>query len=309
MKVWKKTTELSREEWLQERRNGVCGSDASIILGLNPYRSILHLWKDKTGQLPIEDNGNEYTHFGNVMEPIIKKEFMKRTGLKVRSKNAILQSSTYEFMMADLDGLVKEETGELSVFEAKTASEYKKVVWEKGVPEEYVAQVQHYLCVTGLKKAYVCALVGGNSFFCHEIYRDEEYIEVLVKKEKAFWNCVEERVSPMPDGAQATVDYLNQVYPESCEKETELPFEAETLVADYLGVEASIKTLTTQKNEIANQLKSMLRDNEKGHAGEHVVKWMTVQKQTLDTKKVKEFLGEKYEDYLLNSSYRKFSVA
>lgn len=309
MKIFKKTTELDKSEWLKERRQGICGSDAAIILGLNKYRSVLHLWKDKTGQLPIEEVENEYTHFGNVMEPIIKKEFTKRTGLKVRAKNAILQSVEYEFMLADVDGLVKEEDGSVSLFEAKTASEYKKTIWEKGVPEEYLAQVQHYLCVTGLKKAYVCAIVGGNSYFCHEVFRDESYIRVLVQKEQEFWECVKQCVAPIPDGSQATADYLSETYPESNESETELPFEAESLVANYIGVEATIKSLTEKKNEIANQLKGMLMDNERGHTGEHVVKWITVQKQTLDTKKVKDFLGEKYEDYLTSISYRKFSVA
>ena len=30
---------LTREEWLQLRRKGIGGSDASVIMGKNPYRS------------------------------------------------------------------------------------------------------------------------------------------------------------------------------------------------------------------------------------------------------------------------------
>ena len=131
MKILAKTTELSREQWLEQRRRGVCGSDASTVLGLNPYHSILHLWKDKRGLLPAEENSSEYAYFGNVMEPVIKREFTKRTGLKVRAKNAILQSSEHAFMLADVDGLVKEADGSISVFEAKTASAYKEDVWKK----------------------------------------------------------------------------------------------------------------------------------------------------------------------------------
>ena len=78
------TGNLTREEWLQLRRNGIGGSDASVIMGKNPYRSILQLWEEKTGKLLVTDNGNEFTYWGNVMEPIIRKEFMNRTGLKVR---------------------------------------------------------------------------------------------------------------------------------------------------------------------------------------------------------------------------------
>lgn len=309
MKIFAKIAKMDGIQWLLERRKGICGSDASTVLGINPYHSILHLWKEKTGELPIEENGNQYTYFGNVLEPVVKQEFTKRIGLKVRAKNAILQSEEYPFMLADLDGIVKEENGEFAVFEAKTASAYKEDIWKKEVPEEYMAQVQHYLCVTGFKKAYVCALVGGNSFYCHEVYRDEEYIKDLVTKEKAFWDCVQNKIPPALDGSQATINYINQTYPISNQKDMELPFEAETLISSYLDVEETIKTLTTQKNILANQLKDIMKENEKGYVGDHVVKWTTVTKQSLDSKKLKAVLGNDYDDYLKTSSYRKFTVA
>ena len=309
MRIFARTVQMGREQWLMERRKGICGSDASVILGINPYRSILHLWKDKTGEIPVEENGNQYTYFGNILEPVVKREFTKRTGLKVRAKNAILQNEEYPFMLADLDGIVKDENGDFAVFEAKTASAYKEDIWKNGVPEEYIAQVQHYLCVTGFKKAYICALVGGNSFYCHEIYRDEEYIKDLVAKEKIFWECVQRQLPPVLDGSKATVDYINQIYPTSNQKDLELPFGAESLISKYLDVEEEIKTLTTQKNMIANQLKDMMKENERGYAGGHIVKWTTVTKQSLDTKKVKEVLGNDYDNYLQTSSYRKFYVA
>ena len=55
------TAKMTREEWLQLRRKGIGGSDASVIMGKNPYRSILQLWEEKTGKLPVTDDGNEYT--------------------------------------------------------------------------------------------------------------------------------------------------------------------------------------------------------------------------------------------------------
>ena len=57
-------------------------------------------------RLPIEENETTYTYFGHVMEPVIKKEFTKRTGLKVRAVNYILQSDKYDWMLADIDGVV-----------------------------------------------------------------------------------------------------------------------------------------------------------------------------------------------------------
>lgn len=56
------TKDLTRLEWLELRREGIGGSDASVVMGENPYRSILQLWEEKTGRKEITDEGNEYTY-------------------------------------------------------------------------------------------------------------------------------------------------------------------------------------------------------------------------------------------------------
>ena len=44
------TAAMSRDEWLKERTKGIGGSDVSTILGLNPYKTPLQLWEEKTGK-------------------------------------------------------------------------------------------------------------------------------------------------------------------------------------------------------------------------------------------------------------------
>lgn len=56
------TKGMTREEWLQYRRCGIGGSDASVVMGENPWRSVLQLWEEKTGDGAVTDNGNEYTY-------------------------------------------------------------------------------------------------------------------------------------------------------------------------------------------------------------------------------------------------------
>ena len=90
MKVVVKTNDLSREEWLKYRTQGIGGSDVSIIAGINPYKSVHQLWLEKTGQTQPEEGDSEYTHFGTLLEPIVRREFTERTGLKVRQKNMLL---------------------------------------------------------------------------------------------------------------------------------------------------------------------------------------------------------------------------
>ena len=308
MKILVKTKDLSHEEWLEYRRQGVCGSDASVILGINKYRSVFELWEDKTGISKKNDEGNQYTHFGHVMESVIIREFQERTGLKVRRKNCMLQSEKYPFMLANLDGVVREPDGSLAVFEAKTASEYKRDVWEKGVPEEYLAQVYHYMAVTGYEKAYIAAVVGGNSYYCHEVYRDDDYIKKLVKKEMRFWNHVINLTEPEADASPATASYLNNKYVQSEDTEIILPAGSEKIIKDYLYLKEQIKQLKERKDGIENMIKSIMKEHETGRIGSNKVQWSTVRRKSLDNKKLKEYFGSNYDNYLTETSYRRLSI-
>ena len=63
----------SREEWLQNRQR-IGGSDASAILGMNPYRTNVELWQIKTGQLVPEDISDKpYVKYGTdtVLTPFV----------------------------------------------------------------------------------------------------------------------------------------------------------------------------------------------------------------------------------------------
>lgn len=309
MKKLVSTKNLTTEEWLTYRRMGIGGSDASVVMGINPYRSIYSLWEDKCSLSPVSEHETSYTYFGHVLEPIVRMEFMKRTGLKVRIRNAIFQSEDYPWMIANLDGIVTELDGSHAIFEAKTASEYKKSVWEEGVPEEYYAQLQHYMAVTGLNKAYIAAIVGGNSFYHHIVERDEAYISELIVKEADFWNHVVLKTRPEPDGSEATATYLSEKYSKSVKNKIQLPGNAEVMITEYKKVEEEMKLLKSKKTELSNHLKTMLENNEIGIAGDSIVRWSSVEKATWNSEKLKAQLGDSVEDYLTRTKYRKFSVA
>ena len=304
------TAKMTREEWLQLRRRGIGGSDASVIMGKNPYRSILQLWEEKTGKLPVTDEGNEYTYWGNVMEPIIRKEFMNRTGLKVRQKHAMIIHKDYPYLFADVDGIVTDERGEKCIFEAKKASQYKAEQWEDGVPEEYILQVQHYLEVCGMDKAYIAALIGGNKFVFHTIYRDEELIRNLVSREKEFWEgCVLTGMEPVMDDSDATRDYLNQKYSDPIEGSIQLQEDMKSVLAEYQDVDCKIKELEKQKTGFANQIKAAMGEYETGEVDGTVVSWKKISRESLDSKRLRKEQPEVFAEYTSVSSYRKLSIA
>lgn len=309
MKVVVKTNNLSREEWLKYRTKGTGGSDVSIIAGINPFKSAHQLWLEKTGQIEPEQTDSEYAHFGTLLEPIVRREFTQRTGIRVRQKHMLLQSEEYPFMFADLDGVIN-ENGETAVFEAKTASAYKQEVWEEGVPAPYILQVQHYMAVTGAKRTYIAALVGGNHFYHHAVERDEEMIGKIVAMEKYFWEThVLGGMEPMPDGSEATTNYFNSRFRESNGETVELPEEALAVCIEYDRLSEELKRMEEAKNAAANQLKSYLKEAETGTVGGRKVTWKLVSKSTVDTKRQKSEQPKVYSSFLKDSSYRRLSIA
>ena len=305
------TKDLTREEWLELRRNGIGGSDASVVMGKNPWRSIQQLWEDKTGKTPVQENSNEYTYWGNVMEGIIRKEFMNRTGLKVRQKHFMMFHPRFPFMFADVDGIVTDERGEKCIFEAKTVSQYREDEWKDGkIPTEYMMQVQHYLAVCGMNKAYIAALIGGNKFVFTTIYRDDFLIEELTAREKKFWEeCVLTDTEPVADDSEATQEYLNTKYSNSVASTIQLNVDMKKVIAEYQDVDSKVKELEKKKTGLANQIKAVMGAYETGELDGIVVSWKKISRESVDGRRLRREKPEIFAEYSNVSSYRKLSVA
>jgi len=302
-----KTLDMPREQWLELRRQGIGGSDAAAILGLNPWKTPMDVWLEKTGEFSADDEpDNEKMHWGNMLEDIVAREFMARTGLKVRRRNAILQHRKHRFMIANVDRLV---IGHKAGLECKTAGQYSADDWAMGVPEYYIPQVQHYMAVTGYKAWYVAVLIGGQEFKYYKIARDEYFIRQLIESEKEFWNLVETRIPPPIDGTKASAELIKRLYPEAEKgKEVELPFEAFELIQQYERACEEEKRIQLIKDEAVNKLKDMLGTAERGSIHGRTVIWQNVVSKRLDTKALQKEYPDIYEQFVRQSTYRRFSI-
>jgi len=302
------TLDLPYTDWLAFRRLGLGGSDASVVCGINKYKSPIELFMEKTGQLPHQEAG-EAAYWGMMLEGIVRTEFTKRTGIEVALVNEILQSETHPFMLANLDGTLECPTHGTCVFEAKTASAYLLGDWDDAVPDAYMLQLQHYMAVTGYSGAYIAVLIGGNTFKWKFIERDEEIISMLIQLESEFWDMVQSNTPPPLDGSEACVKFLGRRFPNSVPlSEINLPEEAHTLIVEYDNVCETVAGYTEQKQEIENQLKQMLGENEIGIAGDWIVTWKTFAKERLDSKTLKVKHPRIYKRFANKTSSRRFSI-
>jgi len=291
------TVGMSREEWLQVRRRGIGSSDAAAIAGLNPWRSPMAVYLDKIGSLPPEEE-SEAAYWGTVLEEPVARRFAEVTGAKVKRRNAVLQHPHYPFMLANVDREIMHPERGRGLLECKTAGAHMLEQWQDGdrelVPDHYVIQVQHQLAVTGLRYAYIAALIGGQRFMYRLIERNDEMIAHLVTIESVFWRRVEERTPPPLDGTEADAHLLDLLYPEATPNTTiDLPAEALPLIEQYDRAKAAEKAARAEAEAAATQLKAMLGEAETGLIGDRKVNWRTIERKGY---------------YVEPTKYRKFEV-
>ena len=294
-KIFGDTKKMTREEWLESRRRGVGGSDVGIIMGVNPYKTIYELWKEK-----IE--GKEYTsseaaYWGNILEETVAQEFKKRTGKKVAKVNYMLQHKDHEFMLANIDRRV---VGESSILECKTTNEYNKKLWKDDeVPASYIFQCMHYLAVTGAEKAYIACLIGGQKYVYKEIARNEELIDIMIQRETEFWECVKNKIPPAESKA-------SELYIKDNGEKIQIDLMNELLLWDKIIDQE--KELKAEKEECKESIQEKMKDSQIATFGERKVTWKSQTTNRINTKKLKEEKPEIYAAYLMETNSRVFKI-
>jgi len=299
------TLNMSREEWLAQRRKSIGGSDAAAIIGLNPYASAYSVWADKLGKVP-EKEENEAMRQGRELEDYVAKRFTEKTGKKVRRENHFLINLSYPFAHANVDRMV---IGEDAGLECKTTATLNLKQFKNGeYPAQYYVQCVHYMAVTGCKKWYLAVLVLGKGFYVFEIERDEEEISALMKSEAEFWQLVRTKTPPMADGSEATANVLSEIYAESNDETTDLAA-YESDLQEYMNLTASIKHLEKCRDEAANKVKAFLGSLCGGESEGFKVSWKSASKRTFDSKRfAKENPNIDLAGYYKSTSYRTFKV-
>lgn len=283
-----------REAWLAERKFGIGGSDAAVIMGMSPWKSALQLWGEKTGVIEEKDlSDNESVYWGNVLEEVVANEFQNRhPELLVDVVGVSVVSEEHPFMRGNLDRVVYEVDGSAAVLEIKTVGSYGAKQWEnETVPDYYLCQVQHYMAVTGYDKAYIAALIGGQKYVERLVLRDDAFISLLIEQERLFWETVQNNTPPDADGSDDAASAIKALYPASTEgKYVELPDEIDKLIAQKKSYEAVTDEYEAMVRTIDNKIRQAIGDAETGKTEKHIITYKSAKNgtRTLRIKEIKE---------------------
>lgn len=200
----------SFDSWLNAR-HGIGGSDASAVLGLNPYKTNIELYLEKTGQRMAPDiSDKDYVKYGHDAEPLLRSLFaLDHPEYKVEYfGDNMIRNEKHPWAHASLDGELTDQDGRKGILEIKTTNilqSMQREKWNDRIPDNYYIQVLHYLLVTEYDfvelRAQLKSEWQGQIRLQTKDYHIErsdviEDIEILKKAEEEFWKKVENRQMP-----------------------------------------------------------------------------------------------------------------
>lgn len=201
------------EQWHEERRKGIGASEASAIIGLNPYMDNVTLWEIKTGRKKSADiSSNAHVAYGHAAEAPLRELFAldyPQYEVSYGGEFDLVRNDKHPFIFATLDGRLKEkDTGRLGVYEGKTTEVLKSMTYEKWkdqIPQNYFCQVLHQLIATGfdfvvlnaqLKRTYGQDVRTETRRYFIEREEVKDDLEYLLEEELKFWDYVKRDVRP-----------------------------------------------------------------------------------------------------------------
>lgn len=189
--------ESNRQQWLEERKTGIGASDAAAIIGMNPWKTNIQLWQEKTGEVQSEDISDKpVVKYGNDAESLLRELFIldfPQYSVKY-DEFKLFRNDKYPFIFATLDGWIEgEKKGvlEIKTTEIMNNSQWSK--WKSGIPQNYYCQCIWQLLATGFDFLVLKAQIKSNR------YQGDENLKIETKH---YW--IERK------DVQSDIDYMEE---------------------------------------------------------------------------------------------------
>ena len=181
-----------RAAWLEERKKHLGGSEVAAVLGLNPWKTAMDVWLEKTGRKE-PDPPNAAMNRGIYLEDVAARIYAEKTGRQLRAQPLRVHPE-HNWLSCSIDRQIFKGTGEGDYLTEKTGllelkcpgiHVYSKLK-AKGISDAYSLQLIHNMGVWG----YAWSAFGA---FSAERW---ELIEFDLGFEPEIWGMIVEKTGP-----------------------------------------------------------------------------------------------------------------
>ncbi len=235
------------------RAKGIGASEVAALVGLDPYRSPIDIWRRKVEGERSE--ANNHTRRGRFLERAILDWYAAETGRAIRPGSTAAYRRN-PLVLATPDAMAADR-----VIEAKAPSWRTAHEWEDGsVPERYVAQTTQQMIVAGVEIADVVAYVDEQLSIV-TLHLDPELAASLVEAIDTFWNkYVLTRTPPPPDASESYAEWVKGRFAKTRGEIIDAPAEAEEWARKLVNAKARREDAEEQEREARSHLQHIIGD-------------------------------------------------
>jgi putative phage-type endonuclease len=234
------------QEWHEFRRVHIGSSDAPVIMGVSPYKTIEQLFKEKlTGESGQKEHSGMIR--GRELEPLVLS--MLNAKYSTAMEPCVFEHDEHKFISASLDGY---DPVFKAICEIKcpNALDHKQASLGE-VPAKYYPQLQHAMLVTGLNEIIYGSFHTGELITLH-VARDESYIDMLLEQCKKFYASMQSGV--LGSDLDTTIDMpdVDSLFYQMQDYKEKIKFYEEQLeaVKDVLLQSIGYRSVQTQRVKI-----------------------------------------------------------
>lgn len=216
------------DKQLIDRKNGLFGTDASMLDGTSPYNDSYYLYRVKRGEWDDTLEPAIHLELGHELEDYVARKYMERTGVKVYEDAETYWNHEYTydgkpFMGAHIDRWVlpKDYVDETDVvcdkiLECKTA--YTRNRWGQNgsgiIPPNYLSQIKHYCLVLGIHEVDVAVLhlPYPPTIEIHSFNFSQIELDGLLVKEHNMWERIQTGNPPRMGSSATTNEKLRDEF-------------------------------------------------------------------------------------------------
>ena len=246
----------SEAQWHALRAQDITSTQVAALFDCNPYLTHFELWHQKRDGIVETVEQTDRMAWGNRLERTIAEGFAEERGLGHVRKLGVYTRMDGERIGASFDYVadtLADVPSPSVLIECKNVDGYEFAEkWtETEAPPHIELQVATQMMVSGIGRAFIVALVGGNRLAVYEREREAVVEAKIIDKVRAFWRSIEAGTPPTPDYVRDPDYVLANVYNRSEGREIVSDASVREPLDQWLGAKAMAENVRPLQARIA----------------------------------------------------------